>query len=489
MNTNQISDTQRNNRTALIGHTVEALIIVIFYISRYMMGERTLSYTLMIITLALIPVILGQFFFLRNRETTMIKHTVGVGFAFTYTAMVLTTQQASIYVLVIPMILLVTIFNDVKYSIEINTGTVILSLIMTIGGAQSGKFGYQNADGAVIQVIAMVLVAVYSIYAAMTSNANSQRKVNNIEEARNKTEKLLADLSSMSQQIQAGMEDIYEKVDNLNHSSLLTKDAMLEVSGGTTETADAVQNQLAQTTEIQSKVNVVSDAAERITQNMEETLEVLTHANEEVEVLVAQVDHSVSEGVDAAGKLETLDRYIDEMNSIVEIISGITSQTNLLALNASIEAERAGTAGRGFAVVAKEITGMAARTKDATVHIRQLIGNISMAITDVVAIVREMIDAINEEKQSAESTAGNFSHIQSNTLEIKRNIEQLNTNIVELKLANEQIVQSIETISAITEEVSAHANETMTAQEQNTNVLNQITERMQQLITIARQEA
>lgn len=34
--------------------------------------------------------------------------------------MVLTTEEANIYVLVIPMILLVTVFNDVKFSIQIN---------------------------------------------------------------------------------------------------------------------------------------------------------------------------------------------------------------------------------------------------------------------------------------------------------------------------------------------------------------------------------
>lgn len=488
MNRKQISDTQRNNRTALTGHTIEALIIVIFYITRFMRGERGISYTLMIIALALIPVLLGQYFFWRDKETTMIKHTVGIGFAITYSVMVLTTKEADIYVLVVPMILLITVFNDVKYSIEINAGTVILSLIMTIGGAMTGKFGYQGADGAIVQVTAMVLVAVYSIYAAMTSDANNRQKLDNIQDAQSKTETLLTNISALSQQMQAGMEDIYEKVDELNNSSKLTKDAMTEVRGGTSQTADAVQNQISQTGEIGHKVNAVSVAAEEISRNMEQTLSVLAHANQEVDVLVKQVESSVQEGANVADKLETLDQYIEEMHSIVELISGITSQTSLLALNASIEAERAGAAGRGFAVVATEITGMAKRTKDATVHIRELIGNISRSITDVVTDVREMITAINEEKQSTENTAENFSNIQSNTLEIKKNMEQLNTNIEELKIANEQIVDSIETISAITEEVSAHANETMSAQEENADVLNKIAVRMQQLIEITKQE-
>lgn len=489
MNKKQISDTQRNNRTALTGHTIEALIIVIFYIVRFIRGERSISYTLMIIALALIPVVLGQYFFWRDKETSMIKHTVGVGFAITYSVMVLTTKEANIYVLVVPMILLITVFNDAKYSIEINAGTVILSLIMTVGGALTGKFGYQGADEAIVQVTAIALVAVYSIYAAKTSEANNRQKLDNIQEAQSKTEDLLTNISSITQQMQTGMEDIYEKVDGLNNSSKLTKDAMTEVRGGTSQTADAVQNQMSQTGEIGHKVDAVSAAAEEISRNMEQTLSVLAHANQEVDVLVKQVENSVQEGANVADKLETLDQYIEEMHSIVELISGITSQTSLLALNASIEAERAGAAGRGFAVVATEITGMAKRTKDATVHIRELIGNISGSITDVVADVREMIGAINEEKQSTENTAENFSHIQSNTLEVKRNIEQLNTNIAELKAANEQIVESIETISAITEEVSAHANETMSAQEENADVLDKITARMQQLIEITKQEA
>ena len=478
MNGTQISDTQRNNRTALTGHTIEALIVVVFYACRFIRGERSLGYFLVITALALIPVILGQFFFLKDRETGMIKHTVGIGFAITYSFMVLTTEESNIYVLVIPMILLVSVFNDVKFSVQINIGTVILSLIMTIGGAFTGKFGYQGSDEAIVQVTAMILVAVYSIYAAQTSNANNQQKMENIKEAQSKTELLLSDISNMSQQMQSGMEDIYGKVENLNSASKLTKDAMSEVGSGTTETANAVQTQMQQTEAIQQKVELVSSAADRINESMQH-----------MEVLVSQVEHSVEKGDSVAGQLETLDKYIEEMHSIVELISGITSQTSLLALNASIEAARACEAGRGFSVVATEISGMATQTKEATVHITELIENISNAISEVVSVVREMIGAINEEKQSTENTANNFSDIQSNTLDIQSNMEQLNSNIEELKTANEQIVHSIETISAISEEVSAHANETMSAQEDNSDVLNKITDRMQQLIELTKQEA
>ncbi len=65
-------------------------------------------------------------------------------------------------------------------------------------------------------------------------------------------------------------------------------------------------------------------------------------------------------------KIDTLAEHSQEINGIVDLISGIASQTNLLALNAAIEAARAGDAGRGFAVVASEIRHLAERTALAT---------------------------------------------------------------------------------------------------------------------------
>lgn len=172
------------------------------------------------------------------------------------------------------------------------------------------------------------------------------------------------------------------------------------------------------------------------------------------------------------------------MNSIVELISGITSQTGLLALNASIEAARAGESGKGFAVVATEISKMATQTDEATLHITELIHNISSSISEVVGVIYQMISGINEEKQTTVNTADSFNSIQTNTFSIRDSIETLTSSIVELKEANLVIVDSIQTISAISEEVSAHASETMNAEEDNAKILDTIASKMQELINL-----
>jgi len=89
-------------------------------------------------------------------------------------------------------------------------------------------------------------------------------------------------------------------------------------------------------------------------------------------------------GLDLASrKVDTLAERSQEINGIVDLISGIASQTNLLALNAAIEAARAGEAGRGFAVVAGEIRSLAEKTALATDDIVRKIGEVQAEIRNV----------------------------------------------------------------------------------------------------------
>ena len=169
----------------------------------------------------------------------------------------------------------------------------------------------------------------------------------------------------------------------------------------------------------------VAVAVEEIGNSMTLTLKALAEGKQDIEHLASEVEASVDNGTEVTEKLENLNQYMDEMNSIVELIGGITNQTSLLALNASIEAARAGEAGRGFSVVATEISGMATRTKEATVHITELISNVSNAIMEVVGVVSNMIDGINEEKTGASNAEESFESIEDNTQAIQKNADTL----------------------------------------------------------------
>ena len=276
-------------------------------------------------------------------------------------------------------------------------------------------------------------------------------------------------------------------MNKLTEASRATGRAMEEVNAGSQDTAEHIQAQQTQTMVIQEQVTEVENTVLAIRGNMDQTLKALDQGNHDIEELKTEVDISVQNGTEVTAKLEELEHYMEEMHSIVELIGGITSQTSLLALNASIEAARAGEAGRGFSVVATEISGMATRTKEATANIAELIGNVSSAIQNVVGVITEMIKGINGQKEGTDNAAKQFDAIRSSTVSVQQSITQLADTVKQLKDSNQNIVDAVQTMSAISEEVSAHAGETMKAEEDNQVTMNEISEILNGLVDLTKE--
>lgn len=470
VDSNTATSTARSNKIVMLAHFIDVLVMFIFCVLQTFSGMQTWLYVLLVALLGFIPVALERHFWEKDHGTPVIKHLAAIGFAIFYTFTLFTATNQLVFVFVVPMILIVSVYNDVRYSLMINIGTVLESLIVAIVGSFTGSFGYLGIDYGIIQVVFMILVGIYSIFTARTLKTNFHE--------------VLSSLSKVTEELKSGIHDIDAELEKLNEASGSTINAMQEVSTGTNDTAEAVQKQLLQTQEIQNKVNLVSDSTNQITDFMQKTLSALETGNQNVELLVQKVDTSVQNGENVAEKLKVLEQSVTEMNSIVEFISGIARETGLLSLNARIEASHAGQFGKGFAVVASEISDMATQIKEATTHIADLIENTSSGINEVVTVIYQMIDGIQEEKVSTDSTSESFSSIQTSTLSIRDNIGILAGHIEELKDANHAIVDSIETISAVSEEVSAHAAETTAAEEGNAAILTRLDERMQKLLEL-----
>ena len=462
------------NRTAMNCHLITVTVLAIAYLLEVVKGSKTIPYFLLIAATGFIPVVL-EFLIYKLRSThPMVKHVIPWGFAAMYMTILFTTDNALAFVYVIPMLIAITVYSDVRYSLEIGAAVVLVNIAHIIVFYGPGGFEAVEIASAEIQIAALIIIAAFSYYTAKVSFKMNQLEIDKAEQEKEKSEGLLEKILQVSSDITGVMDIVYREMGNLSESIQSTKGAMGELTGGANDTAEAVQRQLEQTEAISGKVELVKDASGQIADNMVETQSAIQTGNKQIGRLVQQVSQTEQTNMEVASELGQLKEYMEQMFSIIEMINSITSQTSLLSLNASIEAARAGEAGRGFAVVASEISGLASQTQDATVKIEKLIQNVSDEIGKVVTIIESMIEQVKKQNKAVGETAQSFEHISANAKNIERHSDDLAQVVGELEEANRVISESIQTISAISEEVAAHTNTTYTACVENEETIERL---------------
>lgn len=477
----------RENTVAMNCHFLVCGIISIAYFVEFLKGDGTLLYVLATIILAMGPVVGEIICYKKQHDTKMIKHFVGIGYAILYTFVMFTTNNHFTFVYVIPMLIAITVYNDFKYSLPIEVGVVIVNVIQLALFFKRGIYTKADMASVEIQFFVIVLICGIQLYVSIVAEKLNQKKLAELKAEHEKTEELLTRIMDTSDKMTQQITESAQKTASLGESMQAMKESMEEVNSGSNDTAEAVQSQLNQTEEIQAMVEQVEKGTENIIDSMNQNKEAIAQGNANVGILVKQAEETVESGKKVTEELSQLDTYMSQMNSILDIINSITSQTSLLALNASIEAARAGDAGRGFAVVASEISQMAQQTKDSTVQISQLIENVSNAIQMVVEVSGSMISMIESQNETTEKTAESFTVIEKNSDNVYGHSNELAAYVTKLADANKKIVDSISTISAISEEVAAHASDTLSATESNNVIVEELAALSGQLETLAQE--
>lgn len=477
----------RENTVAMNCHFLVCGIISIAYFVEFLKGDGTLLYVLATIILAMGPVVGEIICYKKQHDTKMIKHFVGIGYAILYTFVMFTTNNHFTFVYVIPMLIAITVYNDFKYSLPIEVGVVIVNVIQLALFFKRGIYTKADMASVEIQFFVIVLICGIQLYVSIVAEKLNQKKLAELKAEHEKTEELLTRIMDTSDKMTQQITESAQKTASLGENMQAMKESMEEVNSGSNDTAEAVQSQLNQTEEIQAMVEQVEKGTENIIDSMNQNKEAIAQGNANVGILVKQAEETVESGKKVTEELSQLDTYMSQMNSILDIINSITSQTSLLALNASIEAARAGEAGRGFAVVASEISQMAQQTKDSTVQISQLIENVSNAIQMVVEVSGSMISMIESQNETTEKTAESFTVIEKNSDNVYGHSNELAAYVTKLADANKKIIDSISTISAISEEVAAHASDTLSATESNNVIVEELAALSGQLETLAQE--
>ncbi len=260
-------------------------------------------------------------------------------------------------------------------------------------------------------------------------------------------------LNTMVGQLNTMIRDIIGGVNSLTSSSNDLAAVSRQLSANARETSDKAATVAAATEEMSTNMQSVSAAMEQSTSNVnmvasstEEMTATVGEIAQSAEKARAITDGAVQQSRQTSEKMAALGESARKIGRVTETITEISEQTNLLALNATIEAARAGDAGKGFAVVANEIKELARQTAEATVDIKNQIGEmqattattvedierISEIITEINAVINGIATAVEEQSAASNEIANNISQASQGIAEVNENVAQSTVVIADI---------------------------------------------------------
>ena len=423
----------------------------------------------------------------KNRDNDLVRIISAYGFAILYIFVVFTTVSILAFVYVLPMLIAITAYSNRQFVIRIGAGVLVVNLVDIVYKFATDRKALPDTATLEIRIAVIVICCVFLVMVTQSLITANERKISAADTAREQSDILLQKTMNVSDNMASLITEVSEKMEQLHISLGHTMSAMQEISEGTSDSVNAVQNQIEKTEDIQRHITNVEDVSQAISKDIEMAEQEISAGNNSLKELVAQVDETNLAVEKASEELAILNKYADQMGTIISVIENVTSQTSLLSLNASIEAARAGEAGKGFAVVASEISSLANQTSDATTEITTIIENISDELKTVVDVINKLVENNRIQGEKASHTVTSFTGIQKTSGDIREQSQALSSAVTKLADANAGIIDNIQTISAITEEVTAHSNETHSNSADNDQTAAEVMELVNKLHALAEQ--
>jgi methyl-accepting chemotaxis protein len=187
----------------------------------------------------------------------------------------------------------------------------------------------------------------------------------------------------------------------------------------------------------------INDSAGLASQQANQAMIASTESSNQLSENITVVNHLNESVHNASEKIKSLEQKALEIQSITDVIDGISSQTNLLALNAAIEAARAGEQGRGFAVVADEVRALAAKTATATKQIGDMLNQISNETNETTSVMTTIVQQTDSVVHTMTDLSQSFADINQLMTDSSAASDHISQALNEQDLAAAEISSSV----------------------------------------------
>lgn len=235
--------------------------------------------------------------------------------------------------------------------------------------------------------------------------------------------------------LDAAFGKVTEVVQRAVQGSRQINDASRSLSEGATSQAASLEEITSSMTEIASQTRTNAENAQQAKSLTEEVRNAAEKGREHMHDMMTAMNNITTSS--------------EQIAKIIKVIDDIAFQTNLLALNAAVEAARAGRHGKGFAVVADEVRNLAGRSAKAAKETAELIETSESTVKNGLKVAGETEEAFKEIAEGVVKATDLVGEIAVASNEQAQGVQQINIGLSQ--------------VDAVTQQNTAHAQETAAA--------------------------
>ncbi len=269
----------------------------------------------------------------------------------------------------------------------------------------------------------------------------------------------IGDLGRSLDRMVSGLRDLASHtraaVENLHSAAAEILASTQQQAAGTAEQAAAVQQANATMAQITQSGAQLSERARQVASTAEAASTASVAGMQSVRSMVSVMEAIRQQAEAVAENVVLLSDKTQAVGEIVQTVNDISEQSHLLSLNASIQAAAAGEHGRAFSVVAGEMKNLAAQSKQATVQVRSILGDIQKGITGSVMLTEEAVKRVETGRQQSTVAENTISELTASIEESVRAFQQIVGGSAQQQIGFEQVTQAVRNISIASQETAS----------------------------------
>ncbi len=233
--------------------------------------------------------------------------------------------------------------------------------------------------------------------------------------------------------------------------------AILEATARQIAMANEQDNVVTETTatvnEVRATVTETAERAQSVAETAQVSVDISRIGTESVSETIAGMEVIRRRVEDIADNILVLSEHTQQIGEIIATVNSLADQSKMLALNASVEAARAGEEGKGFAVVALEVRNLADQNRDATVQVREILGEIQRATNAAVMVTEEGSKGVDEGQQRVNKAGESIKELSHAIEEAAMAAMQIAASTRQQTIGMDQLTQAMRTIKHSTAEM------------------------------------